>query len=351
MADGSHLGAPLLVTPGEPAGIGGEILLKAWLAARQAPLPPFVALHDRARLAAEAQALGLNVPIAAASSPEEAGALFPTALPVLDRPFSAPVTPGKPDVRHAKAVIGAIDEAVDWALAGRVRGIVTNPIHKATCYAAGFRAPGHTEYLAQRIGERRGPPAPQPVMMLAIEGLRVVPVTVHLSLAEAIRGLTIEALVAVAQTTVAALRQDFGCAVPRLAVAALNPHAGEAGALGQEEQTIIAPAVEKLRSQGLRVEGPAPADTLFHAAARARYDAALCMYHDQALIPLKTLDFAGGVNITLGLPIVRTSPDHGTALDIAGQGRADPTSFVAALRQADAIAWARARSAARGATP
>ncbi|MBX6374865.1 MAG: 4-hydroxythreonine-4-phosphate dehydrogenase PdxA, partial [Acetobacteraceae bacterium] len=253
----------------------------------------------------------------------------------------APASPGHPNPANAPAVIAAIDEAVAFAKAGRVAGVVTNPIQKATLYAAGFPHPGHTEYL----GELAGIPGQPPVMMLACPELRVVPVTVHEPLAHAIARLTPALIVEHAVITAEALRRDFGIAAPRLAIAGLNPHAGEDGTLGTEDRDIVAPAVAELRARGIEARGPMPPDTMFTPLARPTYDAAICLYHDQALIPIKTLDMAGGVNVTLGLSIVRTSPDHGTALDIAGQGRADPSSLIAALRMAAAIA--RHRSLAR----
>jgi 4-hydroxythreonine-4-phosphate dehydrogenase len=334
--------APLAVTMGEPAGIGGEITLKAWAARRARSLPPFFVLDNPKRLAALARALGLDVPMREIAAPAEAAALFDTALPVLAQPLAAPVAPGRPDPAHAPAVLAAIARAVDLASSGAAAGVVTNPIHKQTLYAAGFRHPGHTEYLAALTRA----PAP-PVMMLACPGLRVVPATIHLPLAAVPAALDRAALVRLGATVAAALRADFGIEAPRLAFAGLNPHAGEGGALGREEIEIIAPAVAELCAQGIAARGPDPADSLFHAAARAGYDAAICMYHDQALIPLKTIDFAGGVNVTLGLPITRTSPDHGTAFDIAGTGRADPASLIAALALAGEIA-ARRQAAKAG---
>ncbi|HVA11812.1 MAG TPA: 4-hydroxythreonine-4-phosphate dehydrogenase PdxA [Stellaceae bacterium] len=317
--------APLVVTIGEPAGIGGEITLKAWTARRANGLPPFFVLDGPERLARLAAMLRLDVPIRAIAALEEAAAIFRDALPVLPIALPAPVVPGKPDPANAPAVIGAIAAAVAFVQQGRAAAIVTNPIQKETLYAAGFRHPGHTEYLAELAGNVT------PVMMLAGPGLRVVPVTIHRPLAEAIAQLRTADIVTAGRITAAALQRDFGIARPRLAVAGLNPHAGENGTIGREEIDIIVPAVEALRDLGIEVSGPAPADTLFHAAARTRYDAAICMYHDQALIPLKTIDFDRGVNITLGLPFVRTSPDHGTACDIAGQGIANPASLIAAL--------------------
>jgi 4-hydroxythreonine-4-phosphate dehydrogenase len=313
---------------GEPAGIGAEIAAVAWVALR-AGGPAFVFLGDAARIA--------GAPVRRVASPEEASAVFAEALPVLHRPLPAPVAPGRPDPANAPAVIASIDEAVALAKAGRAAGVVTNPIQKATLYAAGFRHPGHTEYL----GELAGRPGRPPVMMLACPELRVVPVTVHEPLARAIARLTPALIVAHAAVAAEALRADFGIAAPRLAVAGLNPHAGEDGTLGTEDRDIVAPAVAELRARGIDARGPLPPDTLFTPHARPGYDAAICLYHDQALIPIKTLDMAGGVNVTLGLSIVRTSPDHGTALDIAGTGRADPSSLVAALRMAAAIARQR----------
>ncbi|PWC33257.1 4-hydroxythreonine-4-phosphate dehydrogenase PdxA [Azospirillum sp. TSO35-2] len=331
---------PLAVTMGEPAGIGGNITLKAWAARREAGLPPFVVLDDPARLAALAARLGLAVPVQAVGSAAEAVALFDRALPVLPVALAVPVVAGAPNPANGAAVIASIDRAVALVRAGEAAAVVTNPIQKSALYAAGFRHPGHTEYLAHLAGL-----TDEPIMMLAAADLRVVPVTIHVALRDAVNQLTSAAIIHAGQVTAAALARDFGIARPRLAVAALNPHAGEGGAMGREEIDIIAPAVAALRAEGIEVIGPRPSDTLFHAAARRGFDAALCMYHDQALIPLKTVDFDSGVNITLGLPFVRTSPDHGTALDIAGTGTANATSLIAALTTADRMA--RHRSGAR----
>ena len=324
---------PLALTMGEPAGIGGELALAAW----QATPCCFFTIDDPARLGALAERLGLDVPIVPIAEPAEAEAVFPRALPVLAQKLAAEVEPGRLDSANATAVITSIERAVALVRAGEAAAVVTNPIQKETLYQAGFEYPGHTEYLAAlaRIDTA-------PIMMLACPGLRVVPITIHLPLIEAAGALTTEAIIHAGRVTAAALESDFGIAAPRLAVAGLNPHAGEGGALGREEIEIIAPAVVALGAAGIEIAGPAPADSLFHTAARARYDAALCMYHDQALIPLKTIDFERGVNITLGLPFVRTSPDHGTALDIAGRGRADPQSLLAALETARDMARARA---------
>jgi 4-hydroxythreonine-4-phosphate dehydrogenase len=277
-----------------------------------------------------------GVPVARIAAPEEAGAVFARALPILHRPLSAPVVPGKPSPAHAPAVIAAIEEAVALAKSGRASGVVTNPIQKASLTAAGFPHPGHTEFL----GELAGMGVP-PVMMLACSELRVVPVTVHEALAKAIARLTPAMIIATSRIVDAALKRDFGLASPRLAIAGLNPHAGEAGTMGREEIDIIAPAIAALQAEGIDARGPMPPDTMFTALARPGYDVAICHYHDQALIPIKTIDMAGGVNVTLGLSIIRTSPDHGTALDIAGKGLADPASLIAAIRLAGELAQKR----------
>lgn len=329
---------PLALTMGEPAGVGGDITLKAWAARHDAAVPPFVVLDDPARLAALAARLGLEVPVREVASPGEAAALFDQALPVLPVSLGNPVVAGKPDPANGAAVIASIDRAVALVQAGQAAAVVTNPIQKSSLYAAGFRHPGHTEYLAHLAGLTE-----EPIMMLAAADLRVVPVTIHVSVRDAVDLLTTDAIVHAGRVTAAALSRDFGIARPRLAVAGLNPHAGEGGAMGREEIDVIAPAVAALRADGIEVSGPRPPDTMFHAAARRGYDVALCMYHDQALIPVKTVDFDGGVNITLGLPFVRTSPDHGTALDIAGTGAANATSLIAALKTADEMARNRRR--------
>ena len=333
--------APLAVTMGEPAGIGGELTLKAWLTRRADPAATFVALDDPARLEAIARKLGLDVPIRIVAAPQDATAAFAGTLPVLPVTLGSPAKSGTPDPRNAAATIDSISRASRLAMAGTVAGVVTNPVQKSNLKAAGFRHPGHTEYLAE-LAAAPGQPAPEVAMMLACNELRVVPVTIHLALREVFAALTPARIVHAGRLTDAALRRDFGIPHPRLAVAGLNPHAGEAGTMGDEETTIILPAIGQLRAEGIDASGPWPPDTMFHAAARAKYDAAVCMYHDQALIPIKTIDFAGGVNVTLGLPFVRTSPDHGTALDIAGTGKADPSSFLAALDMAARMARQRA---------
>jgi 4-hydroxythreonine-4-phosphate dehydrogenase len=327
---------PLALTPGEPAGIGGEITLSAWRRRREAALPPFFAIDDPARLARLAQRLDWPVAIESVGGPEDAASVFPRALPVLPLNFPAPIEPGRLDPANAQSVIAAIETAVSLTLAGRAAAVVTNPIQKETLYAAGFPHPGHTEYLGELAGGVR------PVMMLASPRLKVVPITVHVALRAALEALTAAEIAAVGRIAAAALQRDFGIARPRLAVAGLNPHAGEAGTMGREEIDIIAPAIATLRGEGIDAFGPLAPDTLFHEAARRRYDAVLCMYHDQALIPLKTMDFDEGVNITLGLPFIRTSPDHGTATDIAGRGIASPASLEAALRLAAELSARRA---------
>jgi 4-hydroxythreonine-4-phosphate dehydrogenase len=330
---------PLVLTMGDPAGIGGETALKAWREAmeRNDGAPGFFIIDDPARLTGVSRDLELDVPVVAIDTPAEAQAAFPRALPVLPLKLGAPVRPGEPDRANAPAILESVERAVGFAQDQAVAAIVTNPIQKKVLYGAGFRHPGHTEFLAELAGARE-----PPVMMLACPGLRVVPVTIHMPLKDAIAALSTQAIVHAGRVTAAALQRDFGITRPRLAVAGLNPHAGEGGALGREETETIEPAVAELRRAGLEVTGPAPADSLFHRAAREAFDAALCMYHDQALIPLKTVDFDHGVNITLGLPFIRTSPDHGTALSIAGKGIAQPFSLTAAIETARRMADARA---------
>jgi len=322
---------PLALTFGEPAGIGPDITLASWLKRHEARLPPFYLLGDAGALARRARKLGLDVPLVAVDPPG-AIAAFDRALPVVDIGVGTSAEPGQPDASSAPAAIAAIERAVADVVAGRAGAIVTNPITKSVLYAAGFKHPGHTEFLAELAAS--GGTAPHPVMMLWSETLAVVPVTIHLALREAISALTTELIVKTCKITAADLRTRFGLSRPRLALSGLNPHAGEDGSLGTEERNVIAPAVAALRAEGFDVRGPLPADTMFHAAARKSYDCAVCMYHDQALIPIKTLAFDDGVNVTLGLPFVRTSPDHGTAFDIAGTGRANPSSLIAALKLA-----------------
>jgi 4-hydroxythreonine-4-phosphate dehydrogenase len=330
---------PLALTSGEPAGIGPDITIKAWLRRNELKLPPFYLLGDRDCLGRRASALGLDVKLAD-SSPEDAIAVFADALPVVATGHPATALPGQPDGTSANAALASIRRAVADVAAGRASAVVTNPIAKSVLYRAGFRHPGHTEFLAELAAGSNGH-VPQPVMLLWSPALAVVPVTIHLALHEAITQLTSELIVSTARIVVADLKARFGLAHPRLAVSGLNPHAGEDGSLGTEELTIVEPAIEILRGEGIDVRGPLPADTMFHAAARQTYDCAICMYHDQALIPVKTLAFDDAVNVTLGLPFIRTSPDHGTAFDIAGTGKANPSSLIAALRLAARMAAAR----------
>jgi len=328
---------PIALTMGEPAGVGAEIALKAWMRREELSLPPFFLLDDPRRLARLAEKLNWRVDVAEIDVPADTEQAFDQYLPVLPRPLPGSVLPGTPNPANACAVLSAIEDAAGLVQDGAAAALVTNPINKAVLYEAGFRHPGHTEYLAELAG-----PDTKPVMMLACPGLRVVPVTIHIPLREVAERLDQGEIECVIRITAHALKSDFGVKNPQIVVAGLNPHAGEGGAMGREEIEIIKPAVDVLKSEGIHVLGPAPADTLFHERMRPTYDAAICMYHDQALIPIKTIDFHNGVNITLGLPFVRTSPDHGTAFEIAGTGVADERSLVAAIREAAAMAERRA---------
>jgi 4-hydroxythreonine-4-phosphate dehydrogenase len=326
---------PLALTVGEPAGIGPDITIQAWLRRNELKLPAFYLLGDRDFVSHRAKRLGLELKLANVSA-EEASDAFAEALPVVATGNETTAQPGRPDETSAGAAMASIRQAVGDVIAGRASAIVTNPIAKSVLYRAGFRHPGHTEYLAELAAT--GSRTPQPVMMLWSPALVVVPVTIHLSLRDAIAQLSSDLIVTTARIVDAALKARFGLVNPRLAISGLNPHAGEDGSLGIEEKNIVTPAIEILRSEGIEVRGPLPADTMFHEAARKTYDCAICMYHDQALIPVKTLAFEEAVNATLGLPFVRTSPDHGTAFDIAGTGKADPSSLIAALRLAARMA-------------
>ena len=329
---------PLALTMGEPAGIAPEITVAAWLALA-ATGPVFVLIGDAPLLRERARALGLDIAVTEIGDVAAAAATFRTSLPVLPCPLASPApAPGHPDPGQAGAVIRSITRAVDLVLAGEVAAIVTNPIQKETLYAAGFRHEGHTDFLAD-LAVKAGHPA-EPVMMLSVGSLRSVPVTVHIPLKEVPGRLSRAAIERQARVLARALAQRFGIAAPRLAVTGLNPHAGEGGQIGREEVTIIGPAVAALKAEGLDITGPLPADTAFQADTRNRFDALICMYHDQALIPIKTVGFHEGVNTTLGLPVIRTSPDHGTALALAGTGRANPQSLIAALRLAAQMAAA-----------
>ncbi|WP_108483290.1 4-hydroxythreonine-4-phosphate dehydrogenase PdxA [Oceaniglobus ichthyenteri] len=320
--------APIALSCGDPSGVGPEIAAAAWrqLGARL----PFFYIGDPRHLP-------VGTPTALIDTPGDAIPASTRALPVLRHDFAGPAIAGQPDPANAQGVIDAIARGVDLVQKGAASALCTNPIHKkALKDGANFAYPGHTEYLAALAGVDRV------VMMLACDALRVVPVTIHIALADVPAALTPELLRDALRITHAALIRDFGLDMPRLAVAGLNPHAGEGGTMGDEEIAMIAPVIAALRAEGMAITGPASADTMFHEKARAGYDAAVCMYHDQALIPIKTLDFAGGVNVTLGLPFIRTSPDHGTAYDIAGKGIADPSSLIAALRMAEQMAQSRA---------
>jgi 4-hydroxythreonine-4-phosphate dehydrogenase len=332
----ARVALPLALTLGEPAGIGPDITLIAWRRRAEFRLPPFYVLADPQLLMRRAQQLGFDIPIALVT-PEAVGATFASVLPVVDLNIPVTAQPGCPDSSSATAAIAAIRRAVDDVLGGAAAAMVTNPVAKNILYQSGFAEPGHTEYLAKLSEEITGAPA-RPVMMLWSPELAVVPVTIHLPLKEVPQRLTVDLLLETGRVVARDLQRRFGIARPRLAVAGLNPHAGEEGALGDEDRTVVKIAVERLAAEGFEIRGPVPADSLFHAAARASYDVALCMYHDQALIPIKTLAFDHAVNVTLGLPFVRTSPDHGTAFDIAGSGRADPGSLIAAIHLAARLA-------------
>lgn len=330
---------PLALTLGEPAGIGPDITIAAWLRRRELKLPAFYLLGDRQCLERRAATLGVNVPFAEVAAEEAAGA-FASALPVASTGHLSTAEPGHPDPTSANAALASIRRAVADVRAGRAGAVVTNPIAKSVLYRAGFTHPGHTEFLAELAQSGAG--APHAVMMLWSPLLSVVPVTIHLPLREAIERLSTELIVLTGRIVAADLKARFAIPRPRLVLTGLNPHAGEDGTLGTEDRTMIARAVDVLRGDGIDVRGPVPADTAFHKAARETYDCAVCMYHDQALIPIKTLAFEEAVNVTLGLPFVRTSPDHGTAFDIAGTGRANPASLIAALRLARRMAAAPA---------
>lgn len=329
---------PLALTLGDPAGIGPETIVKAWRALRHSG-PHFFVVGDGQSLASAPTATaGIMRRI---SSPEDVASVFADAIPVLDLPLTSPVVAGQPSKTSAAAIIRWIETAVGLALSGTVSGVVTAPIAKAPLYEAGFTFPGHTEFLGDLTAIARFEGTRGPVMMLTAADLRVALVTVHEPIAKVSSRLSVEAIVQTGLVTAEALMRDFGIAKPRLAVAGLNPHAGEGGSIGREEIDIVEPAVRALQALGMDARGPLPADTLFHAEARAESDAVICLYHDQALIPVKMLDFWGGVNVTLGLPIVRTSPDHGTAFDIAGRGIARADSLIAAIRLAAEIAARR----------
>ncbi len=329
---------PLALTLGEPAGIGPDLALAVWRRRAEYGIPAFYVVGDGDFLRRRADALGLEVPVAEVA-PERAATAFSTALPVVAIAAKPNAAPGRPDQSSAPAAIASIRRAVADVLAGHAGAVVTNPIAKNVLYQSGFAEPGHTEFLARLVQEATGKML-RPVMLLWAPELAVVPVTIHLPLREIFARLSAELIADTGRIVARDLRTRFRIARPRLAIAGLNPHAGEQGTLGEEDRAIVAPAVARLAAEGINVRGPVPADSLFHETARAGYDAALCMYHDQALIPIKTLAFDHAVNVTLGLPFVRTSPDHGTAFDIAGTGKADPKSLIAALQLAARLAAA-----------
>lgn len=321
---------------GDPAGVGPDLALAAWTHRAALELPPFLIIADPAMLAERAERLGLNVALAE-TSPEDAAVKFDTALPVLPVTLAKPAIPGTPDPANADAIIEAIRLGVELTSGARTRAVVTNPIAKSVLYAAGFEFPGHTEYLAH-LASAGAADTLRPVMLLAGPELRVAPVTIHIPLRQVPDALTTSAIVETGRIVARDLATRFGLTAPRIAISGLNPHAGEDGALGIEDGDIVSPAVAQLQADGINAFGPLPADTMFHAEARATYDAALCMYHDQALIPAKTLGFHDSVNVTLGLPYIRTSPDHGTAFSLAGKGEARPDSLIAALKLAAKMA-------------
>mgnify|MGYP001209389175 CR=1 FL=1 len=340
MADARAL--PLALTMGEPAGVGPDVTLAAWMRRQADRLPAFHVVGDAAFLRRRAALLGFDVPVHEEPAQEKIAA-FATGHPAAHLRRSGLPEPGRPTIGDAAAVIASIEAAVEEVRLGRGAAVVTNPIHKHALYDAGFTHPGHTEFLGDLAGRFAVPAdggAWRPVMMLAGPDLRTVPITVHVSLARAVEDLSTDLIVETARIVEADLRRRFGLVAPRLVVAGLNPHAGEDGAMGREEIEVMRPAIERLRTEGIDVRGPLPADTLFHARARAAYDVALCPTHDQALIPVKTLAFDETVNVTLGLPFVRTSPDHGTAFDIAGTGKAHPGSLIAALKMAASMSGA-----------
>jgi 4-hydroxythreonine-4-phosphate dehydrogenase len=327
---------PLALSQGDPAGIGPDIALQAWLKRDELALPPFLYIGDPEVLKVRARQLELEIAVEETDAANTSG-VFARALPVLPIPTGVDVLAGKPHVANARGTIAAIETAVALCLAGEVRAVVTNPIAKSVLYEAGFGFPGHTEFLADLAARAKGGSV-MPVMMLAGPKLKAVPVTIHIPLKDVPGALTEVLIVDTCRIVAKDLADRFGIASPRLAVAGLNPHAGENGAIGHEDDDIIHPAISRLRDEGIDAFGPLPADTMFHDDARSRYDVAICMYHDQALIPAKALGFDDSVNVTLGLPFIRTSPDHGTAFGLAGSGFAKETSLVAALRMADRMA-------------
>lgn len=328
--------APLGLTMGDPSGIGLDLSLKAWARRHELELPGFIYIGDIDALDARAKILGYDIGIKE-TSPDEALDHFEECIPAIHIPASEKVVAGEPNSDNASAVIGSIDMAVELAKTGEISAVVTNPIAKSVLYDAGFKHPGHTEYLAHLSKDNDGN-EPLPVMLLSGPELRTVPVTIHIPLMSVMEHLTTELIVQTCEITARDLTNRFGIKAPRLAISGLNPHAGEDGALGHEDAQYIAPAISQLRAKGINVTGPLPADTMFHEDARPNYDVAICMYHDQALIPAKALGFHDAVNVTLGLPFIRTSPDHGTAFSIAGKNIAREDSLVAAIKLAREMA-------------
>jgi 4-hydroxythreonine-4-phosphate dehydrogenase len=331
---GAEMDKPLAISMGEPAGVGPDIVLGLYARRRELGLSPFCLFGNTDFLRARAERLGLRIEMIEVAVADAAPA-FADSLPIVPIEGLVSDNPGHASPLSANAVIGSIAAAVDATLTGTCRALVTAPIHKAALYHSGFKHPGHTEFLAELCA--RGGKPPLPVMMLAHGGLRTVPVTIHVPIKDVPSLLTRDLIVETVRVVAHDLKQRFGIAEPQIAVAGLNPHAGEGGAIGREDLEIVAPAVAQLQFEGIAVEGPLPADTLFYPTHWARYDAVVAMYHDQALIPIKTVAFEDAVNVTLGLPIVRTSPDHGTAFDLAGTGRASPKSFLAAISMADGM--------------
>lgn len=328
---------PLALSIGDPSGIGPDVALAAWLRRNELSLPPFALLADPLQLAARARHLGLQIEIEDITAVSAASRVFAHALPVIPLVNKLTESVGKPLPENAAGIIEAIERAVELTQKGEAAAVVTSPISKKPLYEAGFQHPGHTEFLAELAGKHTDKPV-TPVMMLAGPQLRAVPVTIHIPLSEVPVRLNTADIIEISRITAAELKIRFGIPSPRLAISGLNPHAGEGGTMGKDDDAIILPAIEALRREGVDARGPLPADTMFHAPARATYDAAICMYHDQALIPAKALAFDETVNVTLGLPFIRTSPDHGTAFDIAGKGIARPDSLVAAIRLAQQLA-------------
>lgn len=332
--DGQEKNLPIAVTIGEPSGVGPEVILKSWFRRDEFSLSDFFVIGSAELLTKQAELLDLNIPVSSITDPEQARGIFHKALPVLDLDMGSVFEFGNPSQDSAPMVIASIDKAVELINSNQARAMVTAPIQKSVLYDAGFTSPGHTEYLA-KLCEKHDGENYHPVMMMACEELCVVPLTIHVALKDVPALITHKLLIKTIGTIHDAMKKYFGLEHPSIAVSGLNPHAGENNSIGSEDSEIIAPAIAALRQQNVRVSGPMAADTMFHKAARDKYDVALCMYHDQALIPIKTIDFDGGVNVTLGLPIVRTSPDHGTALNIAGQNFANPTSMINSLKLAD----------------